>query len=190
MIANPALEAFRYNPYDKSLTREHYETQKMLQLRRWVRDEEGWDGLFNMCTCACTHVLLGSTPWSDRSIHNETRQRGGGGRAARAAVGGHPRHAGAAGGMKEWPRQRTPWTSRLVTKCERQTKKTGQPRHFEARALAPRGQGPGARGAAPVGDHAAEGEWLHFVRACTRTEKTVQPTGPDERHRGDDQIQY
>lgn len=34
MIANPALQAFRYNPYDKSLTREHYETQKMLQLRR------------------------------------------------------------------------------------------------------------------------------------------------------------
>ena len=35
MIANPALRAFRYNPYDKSLTREHYETQKMLQLRRY-----------------------------------------------------------------------------------------------------------------------------------------------------------
>lgn len=36
MIANPSLEAFRYNPYDKSLTREHYETGKMLQLRRSV----------------------------------------------------------------------------------------------------------------------------------------------------------
>lgn len=42
MIANPALEAFRYNPYDKSLTREHYETQKMLQLRRWVRRRMGF----------------------------------------------------------------------------------------------------------------------------------------------------
>lgn len=56
MIANPALEAFRYNPYDKSLTREHYETQKMLQLRRWVRDGEGRDGLFYMCTCMHVHT--------------------------------------------------------------------------------------------------------------------------------------
>lgn len=44
MIANPSLEAFRYNPYDKSLTREHYETGKMLQLRRWGPVEEVWDG--------------------------------------------------------------------------------------------------------------------------------------------------
>lgn len=34
MIANPELEAYRYNPYDKTLTREYYETQKMLSLRK------------------------------------------------------------------------------------------------------------------------------------------------------------
>lgn len=36
MIANPSLEAFRYNPYDRSLTRERYEHAHMLQLRRCV----------------------------------------------------------------------------------------------------------------------------------------------------------
>ena len=34
MIANPELEAYRYNPYDKTLTREYYETQKMLSFRK------------------------------------------------------------------------------------------------------------------------------------------------------------
>jgi 2-(3-amino-3-carboxypropyl)histidine synthase len=43
MIANPSLEAFRYNPYDKSLTREHYEAPKMLELRR-CEEEKGRKG--------------------------------------------------------------------------------------------------------------------------------------------------
>ncbi|GAB5036237.1 diphthamide biosynthesis protein 1 [Nannochloropsis oceanica] len=34
MIANPSLEAYRYNPYDKTLTREVYDTPKMLRLRK------------------------------------------------------------------------------------------------------------------------------------------------------------
>lgn len=49
MIANPALEAFRYNPYDQSLTREHYETGRMLQLRGCV---VGVDDMF-MYVCVC-----------------------------------------------------------------------------------------------------------------------------------------
>ncbi|EWM29993.1 diphthamide biosynthesis protein 1 [Nannochloropsis gaditana] len=34
MIANPSLEAYRYDPYDKTLTREIYDTPKMLRLRK------------------------------------------------------------------------------------------------------------------------------------------------------------
>ncbi|CAL1301444.1 unnamed protein product [Larinioides sclopetarius] len=33
MIANPTLEFFRYNPYDKKITREYYDYDKMTQIR-------------------------------------------------------------------------------------------------------------------------------------------------------------
>ncbi|KAK4872628.1 hypothetical protein RN001_014657 [Aquatica leii] len=33
MIANPKIEAFRYDPYSKKLTREYYEHQEMLEMR-------------------------------------------------------------------------------------------------------------------------------------------------------------
>lgn len=36
MIANPWLSALRYNPYDRTLTREAYDTPKMHQLRSYV----------------------------------------------------------------------------------------------------------------------------------------------------------
>ena len=34
MISNPSLPAFRYDPYSKALTREHYDHEKMRSIRR------------------------------------------------------------------------------------------------------------------------------------------------------------
>lgn len=38
MISNPTLPAYRYDPYDKQLTRERYDHEKMKSIRK--------DGLF------------------------------------------------------------------------------------------------------------------------------------------------
>ena len=38
MIHNPQMEHFRYNPYSKVLTREHYDTPKMHNIRKWDKD--------------------------------------------------------------------------------------------------------------------------------------------------------
>lgn len=35
MIANPSLPAFRYNPYDKTLTHEVYEYERMTTIRKY-----------------------------------------------------------------------------------------------------------------------------------------------------------
>lgn len=43
MIANPSIPAYRYNPYDKTLSRERYDFDTMTQIRRYVQHPQGSD---------------------------------------------------------------------------------------------------------------------------------------------------
>ncbi|CAM9498304.1 unnamed protein product, partial [Phaeothamnion confervicola] len=52
MIRNPSVEAYRYDPYSKVMTREYYETAKMLALRRAAVDRA--------CGAAVVGVILGT----------------------------------------------------------------------------------------------------------------------------------
>lgn len=37
MVANPGLQAYRYDPYGKRMTKEYYDTDTMMATRRCVR---------------------------------------------------------------------------------------------------------------------------------------------------------
>lgn len=48
MIANPEVKAYRYNPYDKTLTEESYDHPKMVSVRRGAIEEASTAGTFGI----------------------------------------------------------------------------------------------------------------------------------------------
>jgi hypothetical protein len=58
MIANPSLPAYRYNPYDKTLTHEVYEYDKMTAIRRWRPATLRVYICMNRCLHRCSELRL------------------------------------------------------------------------------------------------------------------------------------
>lgn len=61
MIANPSVQAFQYNPYSRTLSRESYDIDRMKTNRRWVCLEIYMDiGVLThwmICALNCSKVI-------------------------------------------------------------------------------------------------------------------------------------